>query len=111
MWRDFTIAADGGEPVAMCHVQGDLVAAIHVDPDLKGQGIGSRLMAEAEERIATGYRQARLEVLAFNRAARQFYQSRGWVERRRFDGTESGAPVELVEMRLELRRSETRGRR
>lgn len=110
MWDQFSVADEAGEVVGMYHVYGDLIAAIHVDPDCKGRGIGSRLMDAAETEIASGFDEARLEVLAFNHSAQRFYSHRGWSERRRFSGSECGSPVELVEMRLTLARSNEKGR-
>jgi ribosomal protein S18 acetylase RimI-like enzyme len=110
MWNQFSVADEAGEVVGMYHVHGNLVAAIHVDPDCKGRGVGTRLMDAAESEIASRFDEARLEVLAFNRSAQCFYSHRGWSERRRFYGSECGSPVELVEMRLTPARSNGKGR-
>lgn len=105
LWREFTVADADGQVVGMVHVQGDLIAAIHVDPDCKRRGLGSLLMKHATTTIARGYPVARLEVLAFNCDARAFYSALGWRETRRFGGEESGAPVEIIEMSTEVTKS------
>ncbi len=77
-----------GQVVAMMHLDEEHLAALHVDPDLKGRGIGSVMMAEAE---AQGAR--RLEVRAFNAPAIHFYESRGWQKARSYEGDEMGTPM------------------
>jgi GNAT superfamily N-acetyltransferase len=77
---------------------GDLLDALHVDPARWNGGVGSKLLDTAERQIACSYAVARLEVRSFNTRARGFYARRGWVEVRRYPGTECGSPVENVEM-------------
>ncbi len=77
-----------GRVVAMMHLEGEHLAALHVDPDLKGRGIGSMMMAEAEAQGAW-----RLEARAFNRPAIRFYESRGWQRTRTYEGDEMGTPM------------------
>lgn len=103
MWPEFIVAELHGAPVGMCHVQGDLLAAIHVDPAWKRRGIGRQLLAQAVREIRRGHAVARLEVLAFNEGARRFYEAFGWHEAKRAAGEEMGSPVELVQLRLDLR--------
>ncbi len=55
-------------------------------------------MDEAEGRIRKSYPEARLDVRAFNAGAFEFYKQRGWIECRRYEGAECGAPVETIEM-------------
>src|SRR5216684_1583862 len=97
-WTDFIIADDGGAVIGMFHVEGNCLNAIHLDPKLKRQGIGSLLMDEVERRISAHHRRARLEVRAFNVGAVKFYEQRGWTEERRYIGTECGEPIETIEM-------------
>ena len=55
------------------------IAALYVDPDRYGGGIGRLLMAEARRRlIDLGYTEAFLWVLRGNDRARGFYESEGW---------------------------------
>lgn len=97
-WREFVIVEDGGVVAGMFHVEGNNLNAIHLDPKRKRQGIGSRLMDEVERRIGANHRTATLEVRTFNTGAIAFYKQRGWTERRRYQATECGAPVETIEM-------------
>jgi len=97
-WREFIIAEDRGVLAGMFHVEGNRLNSIHIDPKRKRQGIGSRLMDEVERRIGTDHPEARLEVRAFNTGAIDFYKQRGWTERRRYQATECGEPVETIEM-------------
>jgi ribosomal protein S18 acetylase RimI-like enzyme len=97
-WREFAVADEGGSLIGMFHVEGNRINSIHLDPAHKRQGFGSRLMDEAEQRIRTDHREARLEVLAFNRGAIEFYKQRGWTAGRLSQGEECGEPVETIEM-------------
>ena len=55
------------------------VTSLHVRPDLHGQGIGRRLLAEGEALLRTeGCHAAVLWVLAANGPARAFYERCGW---------------------------------
>lgn len=70
---------------AAMHLEGEHLAALHVAPDLKGCGIGSAMMTEAERRGAR-----RLEVRAFNAFAICFYERRGWCRTATYDDIEMG---------------------
>jgi ribosomal protein S18 acetylase RimI-like enzyme len=98
MWTDFSVADLEGAVIGMCHVVGELVAAIHVKPAFKRQGVGAALMNSAETAIFAAHPRARLEVLAFNAPAQAFYRGRGWAEVRRYATQECGAPIEAIEM-------------
>ena len=59
---------------------GGEVYAIYVAPELCGRGLGRALLGAAEARLATaGFSQATLWVFIRNRAARRFYERRGWL--------------------------------
>ncbi len=83
-----------GRPVAVMHLEGEHLAALHVDPDLKGRGIGSMMMVEAEAQGAW-----RLEVRAFNLPAIRLYESRGWRKFRSYEGDEMGTSLLTHEYR------------
>ncbi|HEY1711004.1 MAG TPA: GNAT family N-acetyltransferase [Rhizomicrobium sp.] len=102
-WRQFGVAEEDGGLRGMFHIEGDHLNAIHLDPDRKRRGIGSRLMDEIERRIGASHQQACLEVLAFNTGAIAFYTSRGWTRQRTYQTLECGEPVETFEMIKRLR--------
>ena len=55
------------------------VKGLAVDPDRQGEGIGSRLLDAAIDRVRTeGRRRLVLRVLATNEGARHLYESRGF---------------------------------
>ena len=89
----FVVAERDGVVVGMHHVEGAYLHAIHVAADRLGQGVGSRLMDDAEGRGA-----ARLDVRSFNSRARAFYAGRGWQEEEERDDTEMGTPVRSIIM-------------
>lgn len=88
------IGVRDGRIVAAMHLDGADLAALHVDPDLKGQSIGRAMMDEAERRGA-----ARLEVRAFNDPAIRFYEARGWRRARTYMGSEGNVPMLTHEYR------------
>jgi ribosomal protein S18 acetylase RimI-like enzyme len=98
MWREFIVAEERGAIVGMFHLEGNCLNAIHLDPRRKRQGMGSRLMDEIERRLSANHPEARLEVRSFNTGAIQFYEQRGWKERRRYQASECGEIVETLEM-------------
>lgn len=97
-WPGFIVASRGKELLGMFQTEGDVLQSLHVDHSHWNQGVGTRLLASAEEEIARAHRRARLEVRSFNVRAQAFYGRHGWREARRYRGTECGSPVENVEM-------------
>lgn len=89
-----TIGISNGRLVAAMHLDGEHLAALHVDPDLKGQGIGSVMMDAAE-----GSGAALLEVRAFNLDAIRFYEKRGWQRARTYEASEMNVPMLTHEFR------------
>ena len=97
-WQEFIVMEDEGALLGMFHIEGNHLHAIHLDPKLKRQRIGSLLMDEVERRIGLNHREAALEVRGFNTGAIAFYMQRGWLERRAYQDTECGERVETFEM-------------
>ena len=90
------VGVSDGRAVAAMHLRGDHLAALHVAPGLKGRGLGSAMMDEAEARGAR-----RLEVRAFNEPAIRFYEARGWRRERTYMATEVAIPMQTHEYVLE----------
>jgi ribosomal protein S18 acetylase RimI-like enzyme len=66
------------------------LCAITVDPDHRGTGAGSALLAAAQAELARlGYAEAVLWVLPDNARARRFYEVAGWTR----DGTQRSSEV------------------
>ena len=60
-------------------VQRGVVQNLYVDPDHRRQGIGTRLLAAAEDRLAdSGVDRVALNVMAPNEDARRFYRRHGY---------------------------------
>ncbi|MGH8873666.1 MAG: GNAT family N-acetyltransferase [Acidimicrobiia bacterium] len=115
------VATDGGRVCGFVHVGPSpdsdddpgttgQILSIHVEPEVTGGGIGSRLMARAMASLhAAGYTAATLWVVAENRRAGAFYERLGW----RLDGArrremlavegEEGDVVTVVRYRFDLR--------
>lgn len=97
-----------GAPLAMCVAQGDLIAHLFVAPAAQGQGLGQRLLRDAETRIrAQGFAHAHLQAMIGNHRAIGFYRAQGWHETdetretlRLAQGPARG-PVEIFSLRFE----------
>jgi GNAT superfamily N-acetyltransferase len=84
-WREH-IAGGGvrvfdqdGTVVGYAAVGGDELTGLYVDPVAQGAGVGSRLLADAEERMrAAGHARAFLLVYADNAHGCAFYERHGW---------------------------------
>jgi ribosomal protein S18 acetylase RimI-like enzyme len=68
-----------GTVVGYASVQDDELTSLYVDPVAQGAGVGSRLLADAQERIrAGGHTRAWLYVYADNAQGCAFYERHGW---------------------------------
>ena len=68
-----------GAVVGYSAVQDDELKSLYVDPAAQGAGVGSRLLADAQERIrAAGHERAWLYVYAQNAHGCAFYERHGW---------------------------------
>lgn len=83
--HQLTVAEADGAVVGFTYLGPDeepetgLLAAIHVDPDRVGSGLGRVLMRDAVTKLAAGgWRRAVLWVLTGNARARRFYERGGW---------------------------------
>ncbi|MFQ6554019.1 N-acetyltransferase family protein [Aestuariibius insulae] len=74
----------------------DMITALYLAPDARGQGAGTRLLNAAKE----GRKQLNLWTFVINRDARRFYMREGFAEMRRTIGeNEEGLPDILYEWR------------
>lgn len=83
--REVYVAVAGGEVAGLVVLEMSgafrgYVKSICVAPRLRGLGVGSRLMAHAEERILGETSNVFLCVSDFNEGARRFYRRRGYEE-------------------------------
>ncbi len=99
------LAEQAGRPVGLVGlkpIEAELaeVKRMYVRPELRGQGLGRRLLrellAQADE---LGYRRVRLETAVFMREALQLYRSLGFVE----TGPYAGAESEVSEIGPQMR--------
>ncbi|WP_282778087.1 GNAT family N-acetyltransferase [Nocardia sp. CC201C] len=98
-WAELAVAERGGRVVGMVYLEGNLVAALHVEPASWGRGVGRRLLAWAERRAFDGgERVLRLQVEDFNARAVELYQRAGWTELVRRPDTELGSGGKSITM-------------
>lgn len=85
---DIYVATLDGELLGMIHWIGDFVAALHVSPTTQGKGVGSALLAFAEQEIVKSHDQVRLETDSFNAQSRAFYKKHGFEEIKQYPDEE-----------------------
>lgn len=85
---------DGGRPVAFAGVDGEMLEMLFVSPEMRGAGIGSRLLGHA---LSRGVRF--VDVNEQNPQARGFYEHKGFkvVGRSELDGQGAPYPNLLME--------------
>lgn len=78
-WERSLVAVEGCRLVGVALTEGDRVEDLWIEAAARRRGLGTALLAAAEREIAArGHPQARLRLIAENRAARTFYEARGW---------------------------------
>ena len=78
-WTQSWIAMEGTKPIGVVLTHQEWVEDLWVIAGHRRLGIGSGLLAIAEQEIANrGIQLARLRVISSNRNAIRFYQARGW---------------------------------
>lgn len=97
----FLVAVEGGQVVGHCYAfqkDGMYVDRLHVDPAMKGRGIGKALLAHLEEQLFADTR-CWLDVLQGNDAAMRFYEHVGYKKIGQTDacGGLSGIPAVIFE--------------
>jgi GNAT superfamily N-acetyltransferase len=96
-WSLGWIAVLGDELAGIALTGGEWLDDLWVLKPFRGCGVGSRLLAAAEDEIAgRGHASARLRVVRDNASARAFYERRGWRAVRVFP--HERLPVTMVEL-------------
>jgi ribosomal protein S18 acetylase RimI-like enzyme len=78
------VAREGGTPVGVVVLRprgvagSPYLASIAVDPDARGRGVGSALLAFVEQRFRPAHRHLFLCVSSFNDRARRLYERQGF---------------------------------
>ncbi|MDG4876685.1 GNAT family N-acetyltransferase [Mesorhizobium sp. WSM4935] len=95
--QQVTVAENDGRIVGFVAVNGDWVEQLYLDPAWSGQGIGSRLLAQA----IAGMSLVKLHCFQANTGARRFYERHGFRAEAFGDGStnEEGLPDVLYVLR------------
>jgi GNAT superfamily N-acetyltransferase len=95
--QQVTVAETNGRIVGFIAVSGEWIEQLYLDPAWTGQGVGSRLLAEA----TVGRRTVKLRCFQANTGARRFYERRGFRAEAFGDGSanEEGLPDILYVLR------------
>ncbi len=103
MGSEFRVAVGTDVVAGMVHWRGDFVHALHVLSAWRRRGVATRLMDEAEARIAeAGHAAVRLETDTFNHASQALYRSRGYGEVDRYPDTEWASGLTTLLLRKAL---------
>jgi GNAT superfamily N-acetyltransferase len=93
--REVWVAQSNGTVIALLVLEADWVDQLYVEPGWTGHGVGSRLLAVAQQRRPAGLK---LWTFQSNAGARRFYERHGFVAKETTDGdNEEGAPDVLYE--------------
>jgi ribosomal protein S18 acetylase RimI-like enzyme len=90
MWPRMTVAVDAEQLLGVVALDGHVIDLLWIRADLRGRGIGSVLMDQAESTLATDHDVAELECFAPNRASIAFYEARGYTTVRTYYEAASG---------------------
>jgi ribosomal protein S18 acetylase RimI-like enzyme len=102
MLGDMLVAVDGDRIDGVVAIAGDTIDLVWVAIERRGRGIGTALMAAAENAIRRrGQPKARLEVFEPNRDAIRFYEARGWLRQDRYPDPMAGVDKVLMTRNLE----------
>jgi diamine N-acetyltransferase len=75
------------------------LVGMHVEPDLRGGGIGSLLMERAKAFIKEqGFERVQLGVISANTLTRNFYENHGWVEHASIPVGLEGVPLKIYRL-------------
>jgi GNAT superfamily N-acetyltransferase len=100
-WSGSWVAENDGKVVGVVLTGGDWVEDLWIAASHRQLGIGTRLLAIAENEIADrGHDVGRLRVVSENARALQFYSRRGWSEASRYPHEING--FEMAEMTKRL---------
>jgi ribosomal protein S18 acetylase RimI-like enzyme len=105
MWPRMTVAVnvDDEQLLGVVALDGHVIDLLWIRADLRGRGIGSVLMAQAESALAADHDVAELECFAPNRGSIAFYESLGYTAVRTYYEAASG--VDRIVMTKPLSRA------
>lgn len=104
-WSNAWIALHHTEIIGVALTSCDQVDDLWIRRTHRGQGLGRRLLAAAEQEIAhRGFPTGRLRVISSNTTAIGFYRQSGWHPAREFP--HESLPVQMVEMTKLLQTSQ-----
>lgn len=94
---NLTVAELDGLPVGFAGVHGDGLEMLFVSDSVRGQGVGSALLAE----VVAGQAVTKVDVNEQNTGAHGFYLSRGFVQVGRSELDGDGRPYPIIHLELQ----------
>ncbi len=91
------VAEQNGSLLGVHAIKDNTLDLMMVDLPYHRSGVGSLLLADAEQRLFANHKKLSLDCFRDNNQAVQFYQKHGWTIDRHFDDLENDIPmVQLV---------------
>ena len=90
MWPRMTLAVKDEQLLGVLALDGHVIDLLWIRADLRGRGIGSVLMEQAESTLAADHDVAELECFAPNHLSIAFYEARGYTAVRTYYEAASG---------------------
>ena len=90
MWPRMTVAVGDEQVLGVVALDGHVIDLLWIRADLRGRGIGSVLMDQAESMLAANHDVAELECFAPNHGSIAFYEARGYTAVRTYYEAASG---------------------
>ena len=103
MWSHMLLAMRKDQVLGMISLDGHVIDLVWVRADLRGQGLDSTLMDQAESMLVTHHDKVELEGFALNHASMFFYKARGYTVKRRY--YEAASRVDKIVMTKPLARA------
>ena len=109
VWPHMTVAVSNEQVLGVVALDRHVIDLLWIRADLRGQGIGSALMDQAESMLAAHHDLVELECFAPNHESIAFYEARGYIAVRTYHEAASGVDkVVMTKFLVMLQQHQTR---